>query len=363
MKINQIKQEIEAKTAEVRTFTDAKDLEGAKKAMEELRTLKETLKLEEELEVEEKRELENQKLEERSEVKTMTKGLEMRAIVKQLLGQELTKEERAVIVSSKVGTVIPAEFLNTLEEYRKGFAPLKDICHVIPVTSSKGSMPCVDLTQNDLADLVEGADIVEGDLVTTDIQYQVAPVGLLNKLSWESVDDGVVDLEGLTARNFAEISVIKENAKILATVTAGAVATTSTATDLQTVLEAEMASALPSVQAGLVTLVNTPAYVALKNKKDADGKSLDLITVIGGQEYFNNKPIYRFDDVFVAVADRAKKVAFVLNAKEAIKYFDRNQVTIDKAEKFENGAKMVRILERFQVKAGNVRSAKKVVLA
>lgn len=360
MKINQLKQEIDAKTTEVRNYTDAKDLENAKKSMAELRTLKETLKIEEELAAQEKRDLENQ--EKRGEV-DMTKGIEMRAIAKQLLGQELTKEERAVIVSSKVGTVIPAEFLNTLEEYRKGFSPLKDICHVIPVTSSKGSMPVVDLTQNDLADLIEGADIVEGDLVTSDIQYAVTPVGLLNKLSWESVDDAVVDLEGLTSRNFAEISVIKENAKIMGVVTAGATATTSTETDLQKVLEAEMAAAIPAVQAGLVTLVNTPAYVNLKNKKDANGNSLNLITVIGGQEYFNNKPIHRFDDVFVTAADRTKKVAFILNSKEALKYFDRNQVTIARAEKFENGAKMVRILERFQVKAGNARSAKKVVLA
>ena len=50
MTIAELKQEIENKKTEARSFTNAKDLESAKKAMEELRMLQETLKIEEELE-------------------------------------------------------------------------------------------------------------------------------------------------------------------------------------------------------------------------------------------------------------------------------------------------------------------------
>jgi len=48
--------------------------------------------------------------------------------------------------------------------------------------------------------------------------------------------------------------------------------------------------------------------------------------------------------------------------KEAVKFFDRKQVTIAKAEKFENDTKMLRILERIDVKKGSTRSIKKMEL-
>ena len=61
MTIAELKQAIEGKKLEARGFTDTKDLENAKKAMDELRVLRETLTIEEALEEEEKRDLENQK--------------------------------------------------------------------------------------------------------------------------------------------------------------------------------------------------------------------------------------------------------------------------------------------------------------
>ena len=53
MRIDELKEKIKSLTGEIRNLTNAKDLDGAKAKMEELRAAKETLKIEEELEQEE----------------------------------------------------------------------------------------------------------------------------------------------------------------------------------------------------------------------------------------------------------------------------------------------------------------------
>lgn len=361
MSIAELKQAIEDKKAEVRSFTDAKNLDGAKSSMEELRDLQATLKIEEELAEQEQRELEQQNIENREDGFKVGKVNEVRSFTKAVIGSELSPEERAVIVSTGVGTVIPKEFVNKLEEVRKGYAPLKGLCDVIPVTKAEGSVPVVDLDQNEMKDLTEGDDIVDGSLVTTDIKFKVSSVGLIDKFSFESVEDAEFSLEEIATKNFAEIAVRKENKRIIDAINTGAVVSTSTKVDLHQKLVDEMAKVVPSAKAGLVTLVNTAAYSELKNKEDKNGRPLNLITEINGVEYFNLKPIYIVDDVVLPeLTEEKTMLAYVGNIKEAIKFFDRKQVTIARAEKFENGAKMVRVLERIDVKPGTIRSLRKI---
>ena len=147
MKINEIRQAIEDKKVEARGFTDNKDLENAKKAMEELRTLQETLKIEEELEASELRDLKQQKENRKGDDK-MEKVNEMRSIVRGLMGEELTKEERANIKTVDNSAVVPKQFVNKLQELKKGFGSLKEYTDVIPVTKNEGTIPVVDLDQN-----------------------------------------------------------------------------------------------------------------------------------------------------------------------------------------------------------------------
>lgn len=362
MKINEIKQNIANLESEVRNLVDAKDVNGAKAKMEELRQAKDLLKIEEELTEKEERDLENQEIEIRKDDIKM-KINEKRAFTKELMGENLTTEERAVIKSTNVGTVIPDEFVAKLEEVRKGYSPLKELCDVIPVSKPEGSMPVVDLDQNEMNDLVEGDDIQDGSLVTTDVKFKVASVGLIDKFSFESVEDAEFSLEEIATKNFGEIAVRKENKRIINAIDSNSTEATSKKVELHQKIVDEMAGLAPACQAGLVTLVNTAAYQELKNKEDKQGRPLNLITVIGNKEYFNNKLIERVDDaVLPALAEGKTMLAYVVNMKEAIKFFDRKQVTIARAEHFNSGAKMVRVLERIDVKAGTTRSIKKIEL-
>lgn len=358
MTIAELKQEIETKKTEARSFTNAKDLEGAKKAMEELRALQETLKIEEELEQSEIRELQGQK--------EMRKGddnmvNEFRSIVKSVMGAEMTAEERAVIKSSDNAAVLPKQFVNKLQEIKKGFGSLKELCDVIPVTKNEGTIPVVDYDQNELADIAEGEDIVDGTLVTTDLPFKCKKVGLIQTLSSEVVDDAEVEIESIAKTNFAEIAVTKENKKIMDTVNTNATAVE--AIDYTT-LEDVMAKALPAVKAGLITLCNVEGYAHLKNMKDKNGRNMNLITTVGDTEYFNGKPIVTFDSSLVACSEDKTKLFFSLNMKEAVKFIDRKGVTIAKSTEagFNTDTIKLRILERLDVIKGSVRSIKKIEL-
>lgn len=361
MTIEELRKSIEEKTKAVRGFLKENKAEDAKKAMEELRGLKEKLKIAEELEQSEKEDLENQRDNKRGRSE---KTNEMRAITKYVMGEELSKEERAVVNSVGNSAIIPKEFVNNLIEIQKGYGSLKELCDIIPANRNEGSIPIVDLDQNELKDIAEGEDIVGGDLVTKDVSYKCQKVGLLQTISSETIEDAVIDIENLVKKNFANIATIKENQKILKIIINNA-KNVEGATSYEDV-EKAIDESLPSVKAGLVTLTNVTTYANIKNKKDANGRNLDLITVINGAEYFHGKPIVTVENEMLPVATEGKTdICYIGNIKEAVKFIDRKQVTIAKSEEagFENDTTKLRILERIDAILGSARSIKRIEFA
>lgn len=367
MRIDEIKEQIKNLTGEVRNLTNAKDIEGAKAKMEELRTLKETLKIEEELAEEEIRDLKRQKEERkddlRMENRKSTKEMELRAIAGVALNKagELSEEERSTITSTGNSAIIPKQFVNELIEIKKGFGSLKQYCDVIPVIREEGTIPVIDYDQNELADLTEGQDIVEGNLVTKEVQFRCNKVGLYQKVSSETVDDAAIEVDHLIRNNFSEIATTKENKKILSVINANAKVVEG-ATDYDAI-ETAIDSTVPSAKSGVITLCNSAGYCLLNNKKDKQGRPLNLITVgANGVEYFHNKPIVQFDDNLVAPTKGKTAVFFTLNFKEAVKFIDRKQLTVATGKEIKDDTVMWSILERIDVVSGSKRTINKIEL-
>lgn len=362
MILEEMRAALETKKAEARTLNNDNKVEEAEAALAEVRNLSKQIKIQEELEQEELRDLQKQKNIESRGNKEMEKINEMRALTKAVLGQQLAEEERAVIKTTDNAAVLPAQFINKLQEIKKGFGALKFYCDVIPVTKNSGSMPVVDLDQNAaLKDIAEGDAIADGSMVTTSISFNCSKVGLRAPLSSELVDDAEIDIQNAVEKNFAELSTTIENKRILTAINTNA--TEVTATDY-TALEDVMAKALPSVKAGLVTLCNVEGYALLKNMKDKNARNLNLVTVdASGVEYFNGKPIITFDSSLVAPSEGKTIVFYSLNMVEAVKFFDRtNGYTVKRYEDNDTDTKKMNILERLDVKAGITRSIKKIEL-
>jgi HK97 family phage major capsid protein len=277
------------------------------------------------------------------------------------MGKETTVEERATITSTDNAAVLPKEFVNKVIEIQKGFGSLKGLCDVIPVTKNEGTIPVVDLDQNEMAEVAEGEDIVDGTLVTTDVPFKCAKVGLIQSLSSELVDDAEVEIESLVKKNFANIATAKENTKILKVIKDNATEITGT-TDYDGI-ETAIDTSLPSVKYGLVTLTNVTTYAYLKNKKDSQKRPLNLITEINGVEYFHGKPIVCVEDTLLPVVTAEKTyIAYVANMNEAVKYCERKGITVARSTEagFKDDTVKVRILERFIPVKGSSRSIKKI---
>lgn len=359
MNLEELRQSLEAKKAEIRNFIDEKKADEAEKAVEEKRNLEKLIAVQEELEADEKRELEGQ----RKDRKNMEKVSEFRSIVKKVMGEELTPEERAAVTSVDNAAVLPKEFVNQVIQIQKGFGALKGYCDVIPVTKNSGTIPVVNLDQNELADIAEGDDIVDGTLATTDVSYTCGKVGLLTTLTSELVDDAEVEIESLVKSNYSNIATVKENNKILKVLKDNAVAATyADKTDYE-IIEMAIDTTVPGAKTNLVTVTNITGYAYLKNKKDLKGKSLDLITMVNGIEYFHGKPIVVADDTLLPVVTEGKNYIFyVANMKEAVKYIERKGISIARSTEagFDNDTVKLRILERMAAVKGSVRSIKRI---
>lgn len=361
MGIKELRERYEALKSELREFIEAGDLEKSKAKEKEVKEARELLRIAEDQEKEDRERILNQKRV--KEDRKITREEELRAIAAIALkrGSELTDEERGTIVSSGNSAIIPKQFVDDLIEIKKGYGSLKEYCDVIPVTKNEGTIPVIDYDQNELADVVEGQDIVEGNLVTTDVSFKCTKVGLFQKVSSETVDDAAIEVDTLIRKNFSEISTVKENKKIITLINKNATAVEE-ATDYDAI-ENAIDSTAPSAKAGIVTLCNSAGYCLLNNKKDTQGRPLNLITAgVNGAEYFHNKPIAQFDDSLVTPTKEKKAVFFVLNFKEAVKFIDRKQITVATGKEIKDDTNMWSILERIDVVSGSKRTIKKIEL-
>ncbi|MDU4882698.1 phage major capsid protein [uncultured Clostridium sp.] len=359
MGIEELRQLLEQKKIEARGLLET-DLAKAEKTMEEVRELQKKIALYEEIEEQEKRDLENQR-----DQKNIRKGdddmavNEMRAIVKSVMGESLTLEERANIKTTDNAAVIPKEFVNQLQEIKKGFGSLKEYCDVITVTKNSGTIPVVDLDQNTLPDVAEGDNITDGTLVTTELTYACKKVGLIQSLTSELVEDAEIEIESLVNKNFAEIAVVTENTRILNVLKNNAteVEEVTDYTDIQIAID----KSLPAVKNGLVTFTNTEGFAYLKNLKDSQKRPLNLVTEVNGKYYFNGKELVVVDDTLLT-ATPTKKIFIVANPKEAVKFVERKGVTIARSTEagFRDDTVKLRILERLDVVKGATRSIKKI---
>ena len=357
MKTFELKQEIGTKSAQLQEELEARDLEGSKALDKEIRELEELLHMQEEQEAREMKEIQSQKTlkTEGNEVKMVN---EMRALTKQLMGETLTDEERAVITTADNAPLIPKQFIADVEKIKKGFGGLKEYTHVIPVHRMEGTKPVVDMNQNTLSVIAEGANVVEGALTSSDITFKCVKVGLMDVLSAESVDDAAVEIEALVKENFAEIATVNENVKIVAILKANATAD-ATVTDYKGLAET-MDKMVPSVKNGLVVVTNELGFAHLKNLQDAQKRPLNLVTEMGGKFYFNGKELVVVDSEILS-GTSGKNIFITANMKEAVKFFDRKAVTIEKWRDTKNDTTCISSLERFDVKKGSsTRSLKKI---
>lgn len=358
MKLEELRQLLNEKKVEARGLLET-DLSKAEEIMIEVRELQTQIKLLEEIEEDERRSFEEQRQNNKGKGDKDMAVNEMRAITKKLMGVEMTEEERATIKTSDNAAVVPKQFVNQLQEIKKGYGSLKEYCDVIPVTKNSGTIPVVDLDQNTLPEVNEGDNIVDGTLVTTELPFDCKKHGLIQSLSSELIDDAEIEIESLVNKNFAEIVTVCENTKIMSVLTTNAQEVVG-ATGYEDI-EETIDSALPGYAAGLATYTNAKGFAYLKNLKDKDGRPLNLVIEVNGKYYFHGKELVVAEDTLLTPSS-GTHIFIVANAKEAVKFIDRKEVTLARSTEagFKDDTVKIRILTRFGVVKGPTRSIKKI---
>lgn len=358
------KNELRTKLAEqAKTTEDVKELRSINAQIENMNTEIETLNtLISDAEVAE-RSLENRERHTvlSQENKSAITLNEYRAIAKMLKGTPLTTEERSLVTIGENGAILPEEFVNQLQILRKGFPALKPYCHVISVSSNHGKMPMATLGNNKLSKLVSGQAIPEGEASTEKIDFSVDDYGKIIPVENSLTDDEVVGLiQNVINPEFAEASVLTENDEIIAVIKNNATAITGA--DTYEDIETAMNGTLPTLKAGLITVTNVSGYCHLKGLKDGNGKSLDLITMVGNVEHFNGKPIVVMDDADLAPSVDGKLIFYVVNPWSLVKFFDRKtyEIATSKEVLFNYNQTAIRVLERFDVVKGDARACSKI---
>lgn len=362
MKSKEILKKIQEKREEARGLLNANDMVAARKINEEIRGLEEDLETVLEIEEGEMRDLQRRGIQipvGDGEKRNIDKETELRALGKYVLGMNLSEEERGLVTVADNDALLPQGYVNELMLLRDGYPSLKKFCHVIPVTTKTGKMPVAQLGKNKLAKLSSDTPIDQGAVSTSPIMYDVADYGKFVPIENSLTDDEVVGIiQSVLMPDFAEGSVEAENEEILNLIKADAI---SVEGDDYTVLEKAIDTLVPAVRAGAITITNTAGFSYLKNKKDAIGRKLDLITYVNGQAMFNNKPIIELSDSAVE-ATAGKLIFYVVNLKEAVKFFDRAGIVITKSKEFlfNKNQDCLRAIERFDAQKGSMRSCKKV---
>lgn len=360
MKLEEMRQKFEELKKEVRTLSEENKVAEAEAKMKEVRELKKNIEIQEELERQELEELRNIK-NNRGDGK-MEKVNEFRSVVKAVLKKDMTEEERSVVKSSDVGTLIPEEYDKNCIMIQKGYGSLEKYCDVRNVTKPEGRIPVIDLEQNEMKDVAEGDDIQDGSMTSTEVTYKCDKVGLIIPLSSEVVEDAEVEIEGAVKENFNIIATRKKNVRILNVLKDNATDISSKVNakkPVQTVLAESLDEAVPAIKNGQMIITNPVGYSYLKNLTDSNGQALNLITNINGVEYFHGYQIVTVDEALISHTEGKTMKFYIANMKEAVLFPKRKGTSIDVSGKdagFRNDTTLLRVLERCCAKLKHARS-------
>ena len=353
-KVNELQQKLEGLKVEAKALVSDKDIDGAKAKMKDIDDVKALIEIEMKLEQEEveqvEKEIKNKTEKSEGNDKIMNKLNMVEVFNKAIRGGALTEEEAKMITTAAESgaPVVPEEFIGEIKELRRHSVQLKDEVQVIPAHANSGRMPVEKSETTKLINFDELTEITSADIALDQVTYKVASKGCLVPLSNELVADEKANLLPFINKIFAKRAVRTENADII---TVLKTATKKTATDYKTLVKA-INTLDPTCRQVIVT--NSEGFDYLDNLYDAQGRPLltDSLTQAGAK-MFKGMRIVEVPTTELATETNGKPMFYCGSLKEAIAFFDRQQVEIARSSEagFNMNGQMFRAIERYDIKA------------
>lgn len=350
-KLRELLENINNKKAEARSFKDEGKLAEAKAMIEEIKNLQEQFEIEMALVEENKRsvQMENKK------VSKKEASLEVKAFRNALFGKPLTEEMKNVLVTStgdQGGYLVPTELVNEIQLLRRQFVSLKDLAHVVPVKSQKGSMP-IEQSGNFsvMVDFDEINDLSAADIKFNNVTFSIANKGCLVPMSNSLLSDEQAGLPSYVIQNFARKQIRTENADILAILQAK---TAKAFTDIKSLKKSFNKDIDPGLKGdGFAWIMNQDAFGKLDDEQDAYGRPLlqPNPTQSTGKLLFGFPVVVLSNQELPTVSNNAPIIFG--NLQGAVAFFDRQQYEIAASTEagFTKNQTILRCISRFDVQA------------
>lgn len=298
-------------------------------------------------------------------VGTPTQTLEVNEVVafnKAVLNKPLTDAENALVerVGEDGGYLVPEEQKTEIEEYKRQLIPLKQYCNVIPVGTLSGKMPLEVESKDKLTNFGEMTEINQSTIKFGQLAWELGDYGDIIPISNTLLQDEKANLTRFVKRRFGKKAVRTENEKILAVLGA---ATLVEGADYKTIITALNKNLDPAIAKSAKIVTNQDGYDYLDQLEDGSGRPLltDMLSKPGSKQ-FKGKEVVVLSNEEMATTALKDATFYVGDIEEAVAFFDRNEydMAISKEAGFTKYATMMRVVERFDVKAMDSKAVVKV---
>lgn len=363
----ELKQQLEALKNKMKELMDAGKVKEAHDHLAKVEDLKNQIEVAEMFEKDEKDHFTGKPLPQKEEAVNETVVFN-----KRLLGKTLTQAEQAYLNAAgtpgqveaedeRGGYLVPEEQQNQIKELRRALNPLKAYCNVIPVGSNAGSMPIEVAASDKLTNFEELNEIPESNVTFGNVKWATSDYGDIIPISNSLLADEKVNLTSYIGRRFTRKAVRTENEKILAVLAAATAKTGSDYKALKTALNKDLD---PAIAADAVIITNQSGFDWLDQQEDGNGHPLlQPMLADPTRKEFSGHEVVVMSDAEMTQSGTSY-VFYVGNISEAVAFFDREGVVmaISSEAGFTKNATLMRVVERFDVKAVDTGAAVKLTI-
>lgn len=292
------------------------------------------------------------------------KATAVRALNKAIRGKRLTEAEAALIESNDEsgGYLVPEEVRTEIDELKRSLNPLKELCHIIPVTTKSGQNTVETESDGKLLDFDEMGEISEGDITFARIPWSIKDKGLLIPISNQLIKDEKADLMPYVNRDFAKRAVRTENADIVTVLKKAEILEAADYKGINKALNIKLDSAIADSS---VILTNQTGYDYLDELEDKNGRPLLVpdITEPTVLRYRGHRIIKVNDNEYTS--DEGTMEFFVGDIASFVDFEDRQGYEIAMSEHagFKTYSTLLRCVERYGVSIRDQKAGIRVVIS
>lgn len=360
-KIDELRQALEAKTAEARSLNQEGKVEEAETKLNELRSIKKQIEIQEELDKDEVREVET-KVEKRELKQENSTDVEQRnAFIKAIQGKPLNSDEQRALSGLKDAdgkVLIPKDIQTKINEYKRDMQSMKQYVRVENVTTPSGTR-----VFEKLADMTPFASRAELSLIppVADPQFETVSYSIVDyagmlKFSNELLEDTPENVMNYIAKHFAKKAVVTENTAIFNLLNSSYATKTAIAAgkEVAGIKKVINVSIDPALMADARIYTNQDGFQYLDTLVDADGRPLMQVDVTNptAKRLFGREVVVFSNRTLPSAGGKAPMI--IGNTQEAVTFFDRKKpelaTTNVGGDAFETNSTLVRMVERFDAK-------------